>query len=158
MRAWWAASSPAVAPRKLSILPFSFPVFFTFTSSSSRSSRSDANAATSFPNCCILSSEEEGEGEMEATAKEPRARALLRRTPNTGEVSKWGRRLLNHIEKVGQCCFFNQIFSIYLVVFMASAAGSAKAFILLLNSAWASSSTRCSPMFYTVITAFHHWS
>ena len=38
---------------------------------------------------------------------------------------------------------------IYLVVFIARAAGSAKAFILLLNSACASSSTRCSPIFST---------
>ena len=102
MRAWWAASSPAVAPRTLSSLPFTFslfPVLFTFTNSSSRSSRSDANAATSFPKCCILSSEE-GEREMDATAREPSERALFRRTPNTGEVSNWGSRLLEYKKKV----------------------------------------------------------
>ena len=56
---------------------------------------------------------------------------------------------LNIKVRESHSCPFHQFFSNYLVVFMASAAGSAKAFILLLNSAWASSSTRCSPMFYS---------
>ena len=161
MRAWWAASSPAVAPRTLSSLSFTFslfPVLFTFTNSSSRSSRSDANAATSFPKCCILSSEE-GEREVDATAREPSERALFRRTPNTGEVSNWGSRLLEYKKNIWEehSYFLNHFLHlhIYLVAFMASAAGSAKDFILFLNSACASSSTRCSPIF-PVKAAFHH--
>ena len=33
---------------------------------------------------------------MDETAREPRARALFRRTPNTGEVSRLGSRLLEY--------------------------------------------------------------
>ena len=56
-----------------------------------------------------------------------------------------------HVKESMRKVFLAMLFTIfiYLVVFMARAAGSAKAFILLLNSACASSSTRCSPIFST---------
>ena len=96
MRALWADSSPAVAVQTHSSLPFSFPAFLRGTNSSSRSSMSEASAATSFPNCCVFSWE--FAKEMDSRVRDPRERALVRSTPNTEEISKWGSKLLK--EKV----------------------------------------------------------